>query len=290
MSSVIASVASNVIGSVISGNAAESAAQTQANAATQAASMQQASTQAQLAQQMQIYQQNLANQQPWINQGQAASSQLSNLLGTSGNTTAQGYGSLMQNPTSAQVMAQMAPNYDFMLNQGLQAVNAQGAATGQLQTGQGIKNVTQYAENTAQGGYQQAYQNYVTNQTNAYNRLSGMSSLGQNSAAGVGNNGVQTGSNMANTAQAGTSAVTNYLTGAAAANAAGQVGTANAITGGLNGAMNSAVMNNYLQGLNNNNNNLGGSMTSMAAMPTYTSMIQGYGSTPVPSAQLAPSP
>ena len=249
----------SVISSVLGSNASQSAASTQANASVQAAGMQQATTEQQLAQQQAMYNQNVARMQPWVNQGTAANATLADLLGTSGNTSASGYGSLVGQPTLAQLQTQMAPNYQFMLNQGEQALQSSAAASGGLLTGQGLKDINNYAQNTAQSGLQQAYNNYVTNQTNTYNRLSGLSSLGQNSAAGVGNQGVQTGSNIANTAMAGTSAVNNYLTGGAAATAAGAIGSANAVTGSLNSGLNNYLTLNYLNGLN------GGGVQSQAS-------------------------
>ena len=133
------------------------------------------------------------------------------------------------------------PSYQFRLSQGMQALKAAGAATGSLQTGQGLKNISDYAQGSASQEYQNAYNRFMQNQNTQYGRLAGLAGLGQNAAAGMGNQGVQTGANIANTTMAGTAASNQYLTGAAQAQASGQVGMANAISGGLNNGINSGT-------------------------------------------------
>lgn len=235
-----------IIGGIMNSNAASGAANTQANAATAAAQLQKQTTEEQLAQQKDMYNQNVTRQQPWVDAGQGAQGQLNIGMGIGNNggidpNTGQpiaGYGSLTKNFGAGDLQGNLAPSYDFMKQQGNQGLQSSAAARGGLLTGQGGKDITQFNQNFASTGYQQAYQNFVTNQTNQYNRLSGVSTMGQNAAAGVGAQGTQVSSNMANTAMAGVGAQNNYLTGAAGAQAAGQVGTANAWSGALGqGAM-----------------------------------------------------
>lgn len=251
-----------IIGGMMASNAAENAANTQANAATAAAQAQLQATRESNAMQQGFFDINQANQQPYMQAGQGAISQLGNLMGTSGNVGAEGYGSLQHQFNASDLNANMAPNYQFMLNQGLQGLQASAAARGGLLTGQGAKDIANYTTNAAQSGYQQAYQNYVTNQTNQYNRLSEIAGLGQNAAAGVGNAGVQTGAGIAGTTMAGTSAANNYLTSGAAAQAAGQIGSSNAWTGALSSGINQYTT---LQGLNGANQQGGYSPSTLAA-------------------------
>jgi hypothetical protein len=82
-----------------------------------------------------------------------------------------------------------------------------------------------FAQNYASNAYQNAFNNYNTNQTNIFNRLASIAGIGQ---TGVAQNSTS-GQNAVN-------ASTNLLTSGAAAQAAGQVGSANALTGGLNNA------------------------------------------------------
>lgn len=244
-------------GSLLSGymgsQAAGNAANTQAQAGQAAAQLQYQSTQNQLAQQMQMFNINQANQQPYMQQGAGAVGALGNALGVSGNTGAAGYGSLTQPFNNAALAQTINPSYQFQLQQGMQSLQSSAAARGGLLTGQGAKDIANYSQGLASTNYQNAFQNYVTQQTNQYNRLSGIAQLGQAGAAGVGAAGVQTGANMAQTSQAGAAAQNQYLTGAAASQAAGQIGSANAWGGALTGGIGNVVgYNMYQQALGQN--------------------------------------
>jgi hypothetical protein len=119
----------------------------------------------------------------------------------------------------------LAPNYDFMLSQGLGAAKNAGNLQTGLLSGNTLKGVTDYAENYAGNAYQNAFANYTSNQNNIFNRLA--------TIAGFGTSANQT------TASAGSSLAgneANTIMGAGAAGAAGTVGQANAISGGLNNA------------------------------------------------------
>lgn len=116
----------------------------------------------------------------------------------------------------------LAPNYDFQLQQGLGATTNFANSTGGLVGGNTLKAVNDYAQNFAGSAYQQAFNNYNSQQTNIFNRLSNIAGLGQTAN--------QT------TATAGTQGAANagsYLTSAGAAQAAGMVGGANAINNGI---------------------------------------------------------
>src|SRR6185437_3652018 len=77
--------------------------------------------------------------------------------------------------------------------------------------------------NNYQTAYSNAYNQYQTQQNNTFNRLYSLTGLGQNAAANTGEQG---------TALAGQQAQSAQNVGTALA--AGQVGTANAISGGTN--------------------------------------------------------
>ena len=180
----------------------------------------------------------------------------------------------------------LSPAYQFQLSQGEQALQASGAATGMLQTGQGLKNINDYAQNSASTAYQNAFNNFQTNQNNLYNRLSGLVTPGANATAGANSAMQSTGANIAQNTMSGVSASNNYLTSGAAANAAGQMGTANALsgaaTGGVNSWMGNQIMTNYLNGNNGvspatpyNTVNMSGFQS-----PTQPLNYNNYGSTP----------
>lgn len=147
-------------------------------------------------------------------------------------------GALSGTFNNADLNAQLAPNYEFQLQQGEQALEASMAATGTLQTGQGLKNISDYAQNSASGAYQQAFNNWNTQQNNLYTRLQGVITPGSSAGSAANSAASNAGSGIAQTTMQGTSNANNYLTGAAAANAAGQVGVANAVSGGIGSAVN----------------------------------------------------
>jgi hypothetical protein len=204
---IVGGVASSAIG----GSAAKSAANTQADAANNAAQLQW--------QQFQQLQQNLA---PYMQLGQNAIPTLQGLL-TDGRLNPQ----FSFNPTEQQL--EQTPGYQFTLQQGLKGVDNAASAKGLNLSGAQLKGIGQYTTGLADQTYQQQYQNALQNfQTNygvssdLYNRYAGLVGLGQNAAAGIGNAGLQTAN------QAG-----NFLTSGANASAAGQIGAANAINGGI---------------------------------------------------------
>lgn len=210
-------------GALIGAHASESAANTQANAAT-------AASNAQLGEFNTINQQ----QAPWRQAGGTAVGQMANLTSLPSSDPA----SMTHQFSTADLNSNLAPNYDFMLGQGIGATKNALNSTGGLVSGNALQGINTFAQNYAQNAYQQAYNNYNNNQTNIYNRLSNLAGLGQTANQSTANAGI-----------AAVGASNNYLTSGAAAQAAGTVGTANAINGGLNNALGW----NYLASLNNNN-------------------------------------
>jgi len=166
-----------------------------------------------------------------------------------------------QNFTNADLNAQLAPNYQWQLGQGQQATNAQNNATGGLIGGNALKGLQDYTQNFAGNAYQNALNNYMSqqqlgfnqNQTqrgNIYNTLASIAGLGQTAQ----NTSAQLSANTANS-------IGQLGVGAANAQAAGQIGSANAITGALGNAGNVYSLSNIL----NSGNQTYGSGTSNAA-------------------------
>lgn len=209
---------SNLLGGVGGALASRSAANTQANASNNA-------TAAQLAMFNTINQQ----QAPWRQAG-------ANALGTIGDM--QGY--FNHQFDANDLKTNLAPNYQFQLDQGLgatkNAMNLQGGFAGNT-----LKGINDYAQNFAGNAYQQAFNNYSTNQSNIFNRLSSIAGLGQTANA--------------STAQAGTTAAQNAgqsMQNAGAAQAAGTVGASNALAGGLTNAASWYALPQLLSGSNLN--------------------------------------
>ena len=207
--------------------------QTQANAATQG---------------QQLLQQNFQNlspnYNPYMQTGQTGLNQLNNQLGYL-TTPTQTYQPMGQ----AEFNANLAPNYQFQLSQGQNANRAASNATGGLVGGNALKGLQDYTQNYASGAYQNALNNYMgqqsqafnqgqTQQTGIFNRLAGIAGIGQNAVTG-----------LSNLATGNATNISNLGVGAANAQAAGQVGSTNALTGGLTGAANA----NYLASILNPN-------------------------------------
>jgi hypothetical protein len=117
--------------------------------------------------------------------------------------------------TPADLTANLAPNYEFMRQQGLGAT-AQGANVASPGSNVDLAK-TMFAENYAKGAYQDALTNWRNQQTDIFNRLSGIAGIGQTAQGQAQNLGSQTSTNLAQLGIGGASAL-----------GAGQVGAANA--------------------------------------------------------------
>jgi hypothetical protein len=215
------SVGGSLIGGAISSNAATSAAKTQADAAKDAQ-----------AQQERMFQTLQTQQAPARATGYQALNTLGSMLpgyyqqyDALGNPVAGaiGSGELTRPFTAEDLKTNLAPNYQFMLGQGTTAARMGTNAGG------GGSNVniagTKFAEDYASNAYQNAFNNFQTQQTNIYNRLAGVAGIGQQAQAGT------------NTAAGNyINAATGLTTGGAAATAGGTVGSANALAGTLGNA------------------------------------------------------
>lgn len=209
MVSAVLSTVGSLIGSNQSANAAKDAASLQSAAANQAA----ATTKEQ-------YEQNRADMMPWLQAGQAGLGRLSDYLGTSGNTGAEGYGSLTKPFTMADYQAD--PGYQFRLAEGQKALDRTSSSKGSYFSGNQLKAAQNYGQQAASQEFGSAYGRFRDTQNDIYNRLAGISGTGQVSATNLGAQGA-----------AATNNVGNYLTSGAAAQGAGQVGAANAWGTGL---------------------------------------------------------
>lgn len=173
------------------------------------------------------------------------------------------YGSLLRQFTSGDLNAHMAPNYEFVKQQGIGATTNQLNASGGALSGNALKGVTDYATNLAGNAYQQAYSNYNTNQTNIFNRLASIAGLGQTSNAQSGQ--------LAGALAPG---IGGAVAGAGQAQAAGQIGQANAMAGGMNNALGWYQLGNFMKPSSGGNNNYNASGTYQ---PFYSMGSENYG-------------
>lgn len=97
-----------------------------------------------------------------------------------------------------QASLEQTPGYQFTLQQGLKGVQNSAAARGLANSGAALKGAAQYATGLADNTYLNQFNLENTNRTNAYNRLLGVSQLGQNAAAQTGAFGQQAANQVSN--------------------------------------------------------------------------------------------
>ena len=245
------SAAAGLAGSAISSSGAKSAADTQASAQENAAQ-----------QQMSMFNTINGQEQPFMQAGYGATTQLNGMLQPGGylnNQTA---------PTFNASTVTNSPGYQFAQQQGLsQVANAEAPNVGAL-SGPALKALTNFSSGTAAQYYNDYFNqaNTVfnqgqTQQNNIFSRLSGIAGLGQNAASNVGTSGTSLGTGAAQATAA-----------AGASQAAGTVGAANAISGGLSNAGNSYALNSILS----SNNSAGGNgYTNPTGIPGWTPATGG---------------
>ena len=206
----------NLIGGIMGSNSAKKAAEAQAAAARE-----------QLALQRRMYEETTARNQPWLNTGMGANNRLATILGTGGNAGDADYGSLTRNFSMADYLNNQDPGYQFGLDTGMNALNAQNAATGGLHSGAALKAAQRYGVDYGTTKYTDAYNRWRSNRGDIYSMLSGQSAAGQASAN--------------NTAAAGNAFATGggaALGNIGSANASGYMGSSNAYSNAIGNAMN----------------------------------------------------
>ena len=200
--------ATAILGAGLLGAAAsKSAAKTQAGAAQQAADVQRSQ-----------FEQTREDQAPYRQAGYNALAELQRTAGNVPGAFKFGAGDY-----------QADPGYAFRLSEGQKALDRQAAARGGLISGGALRAAQRYGQEMGSQEFGNAYNRALTGyntdvarENQLYNRQAALAGIGQTATNLVG----QAGQNYANAAG-------NLMTGAGAAQAAGQVGMANALTGGL---------------------------------------------------------
>jgi hypothetical protein len=200
--------ATAILGAGLLGAAAsKSAAKTQAGAAQQAADVQRSQ-----------FEQTREDQAPYRQAGYNALAELQRTAGNVPGAFKFGAGDY-----------QADPGYAFRLSEGQKALDRQAAVRGGLISGGALRAAQRYGQEMGSQEFGNAYNRALTSyntdvarENQLYNRQAGLAGIGQTSTNLVG----QAGQNYATN-------VGNLMTGAGAAQAAGQVGMANALTGGL---------------------------------------------------------
>ena len=185
-------------------------AQAQADAATQAAATQSAAAQAGIDQQNKQFAALQASMQPYMQAGTSALTGQQDLLGLNGNGAQQTAINGLQN----------GAQFQSMLQQGENSILSNASATGGLRGGNTQSALAQFSP---------ALLSQLINQQ--YTNLGGLTSLGQSSAARVGNAGMQTATNNA-----------NLLSQQGAATAGGQMAQGSVASSGFGTALQLASM------------------------------------------------
>ena len=257
---VTAMVGGSVLTGLMGASSARQGASMQADAATNAANAQLQATRESNAMQQKMYDENVKRQDPYLQAGNTALSQLQGGMAPGGQFT--------QNFAPSDLA--MDPSYKWRLQQGTQNLNASAAARGLMGSGQNLKDITDYGQGAASQEYGNAYNRYRTNREDLYSKLSGLTQMGQNTAVGVGTAGMNMANqNSANT-MTGAQRSNDWLTGGAAAGAAGQMGAANALASGVGGAGNAWMSNQYLS-------KLGPQASSAGTLGNYTPATEFMG-------------
>jgi hypothetical protein len=130
------------------------------------------------------------------------------------------------------------PGYGFRLSEGQKAIDRQAAARGGLISGSALKAATRYGQDMGSQEYSNAFNRYQTERNAQLNPLQSLAGMGQTTATNLGTMGASNAATMG-----------NYATSGAAAQAAGNVGATNAITGGLGTYLNYNQGNNLVAAL-----------------------------------------
>ncbi len=213
-----------IVGSALLGSSASrSAASTQADAASRASDAQ-----------LQMFREQAALQEPFRQAGVRALPQL------------EAQRNMMPGAFTGQVNLGQDPGYAFRLSEGQKALDRSAAARGGLISGGALKAAQRFGQDLGSQEYQNAYNRALTGynaevarEATGYNRLAALAGIGQTATGQIGAAGQNAAANMG-----------NLMTSGAAASAAGQVGAANALTGGLSTYLNYNQGNNLVNALN----------------------------------------
>ena len=206
----VATVGSSVIGS----KAAKSAAGTQAAAADRA-----------MAQELAMYEQSREDLAPYRELGYTALEDIERLK------------PFLTSQFGPDQFAQyLDPSMAFRQRLGTQATERLANVGGGALSGNTMRALNEFGQNLASTEYANAFNRFQTERGNIYNTLANIAGMGQ----GAVNTGVGAAQNLA-------AQQTGLLTGQAAAQAAGQVGSANAIAGGLGQLGNYAMLNAFMR-------------------------------------------
>jgi hypothetical protein len=215
-----------------------------------------AAREGQAAQERMFERQNELNE-PFRQAGITGQNRYMELMGLGGNTGAQGYGKYARDFGMSDF--QQDPGYQFRLAEGLKALDRQAAARGGLISGAALKAAGRYGQDYASGEYGNAFNRYQVNRSNQLNPLASLAGMGQTATNALSNAASQYGQ-----------AAYGSATDIGNAQAAGRMGMANALAGGVGQGIN-YYQNRRMMDLYGQRNNMLGGGASAAPIVDRTS-------------------
>jgi hypothetical protein len=213
---VTGTIAAVTVGSsLIGANASRGAAASQERAAQQASDTQRA-----------IFERQVELQEPFRQAGLKGQNRLLQLLGLGEDKTAPGFGKYA---TAEFGMDKFTadPGYAFRMSEGMKALERSAAQRGGLLSGSTLKATQRYGQDLASQEYQNAFNRYQAERTGTLNPYASLAGVAQSSANTLGTQAGQLGQQLG-----------SNIIGAGNAAAAGQIGSANAIVGGVGQGIN----------------------------------------------------
>lgn len=184
-------------------------------------------------QQQKNYEEQQANQRPWLDAGKASLADLA----------AQMRAGSFNNTMDPSKLAN-DPGYQFRMAEGQKALERSASSRGMLASGGAMKSLSRYSQGLASEEFGNAWNRNEMSNTNRYNRLASMAGIGQQAANTLGAMGGQYNGMLGqNAAQ-----VSGIYGDIGNARAAGAMGTANAIQGGIQTFGNMATLGMMSQG------------------------------------------
>jgi hypothetical protein len=213
---VTGTIAAVTVGSsLIGSSASRGAASTQADAAARASDAQR-----------QIFERQVELQEPFRQAGLAGQNRLLQLLGLGEDKTAPGFGKYATAEFGADKF-KADPGYAFRMSEGMKALERSAAARGGLLSGATLKGTQRFGQDLASQEYQNAFNRYQAERTGTLNPYASLAGVAQSSANTLGTQAGQLGQQLG-----------SNIIGAGNAAAAGQIGAANAIVGGVGQGIN----------------------------------------------------
>lgn len=213
---VTGTIAAVTVGSsLIGSSASRGAAASQERAAAQASDAQRA-----------MFERQVELQEPFRQAGLAGQNRLLQLLGLGEDKTAPGFGKYA---TAEFGMDKFTadPGYAFRMSESMKALERSAAARGGLLSGATLKGTQRYGQDLASQEYQNAFNRYQAERAGTLNPYQALAGTAQTSANVLGGQAGELGRQLGS----------NIIGGGNAA-AAGQIGAANAIVGGLGQGIN----------------------------------------------------